>query len=540
MIFSERLLFLHVPKTGGSSVVQFLLRVLPRPVHYSIPDRHEAQIPAGVERFHGIAHEALAEARGILERRGVAMEELSAIVACVRNPYALEVSRYSFLRQDFNSYNHGSQQALALLGNFELFATCSRPHGDRPLEAFYVLDGAPPVNLHILRLEEIDEALPRCLEAAGIEVDPESIPHHNRSRHEMFSAYYTAAAEEAVYQKYKWVFDSGLYPRLEVDGAPRVPRVFDDADLLSAVVRPDRLAAQDAFARANGWLAAAEIHRHARRHGPWRQAVEAAYDEARDAGSDRLLTRAVFESARCLGLGGGVPVEEGIRSLEGLLETAPVGRVAMKLALAELHAARGDFSRARALCADMGGRRVEVALAPASAAGSIELLAGDAETGERLLRGGRPWNESDFGADRAEALSRLGRHTEAARLAAHAEATAPLTDDVAQTRWRRVRAKAAAARGESALALFLVSEAVAIAHAAGRPNVHADALLDMGTVLDAAGLHDNGRDAVQRAVCLYERKGNVASAARGAAWLAGGVMGHHQRVDDVTGAAATD
>src|SRR5262245_23510957 len=132
MLFSDRLLFLHVPKAGGTSIVRYLLDVLPKPVHYSLPAGHlEGDEPEGVTRFHGVAHESLEEARAVLPRWGRRLDEFPMVISCVRNPYALEVSRYAFLRKDLGRvmYGPGTQQALALLDDFELFAVYSRTHG---------------------------------------------------------------------------------------------------------------------------------------------------------------------------------------------------------------------------------------------------------------------------------------------------------------------------------------------------------------------------------------------------------------------------
>lgn len=523
MIFSDRLLFLHVPKAGGSSIVRTLLEVLPRPVHYSLPVDHAADVPEGVERFEGIAHEGLAEARAVLERRGRDLDGFDTIIACIRDPFELEVSRFSFLRQDLNKYNHGPQQAVALLGDFELFAACSRPHGSRPPEVYYMLDGATPANLRIVRLENVDEELPRCLAGAGIEVGAARVPHYNRSEHDDVSRYYTAAAEQAVYDKYRWVIDNGFYPRLDPGdgGAPSID-VAARVDV-DAIVAPERLAAADAFGRANAWLAAAEIHRHTGRLDAQRDALERALAEAHATGSDRLVMRIGVELGRCLGLGGPASVADGIRACEQLLGVLPPGRGSgsIRLALAELLAASGRFDEARALCAEVAAASVEQSLAAASAAGSVALLAGDPGAAEASFRRGRPWNTSDFAGDHAEALLRLGRDEEADAVAAATASTAVASDAVLQSRWRRVRAAAAATRGDVPRALGLVAEAVDIAACAGSPNAHADALVGSAEVLDQAGREDDARAALGEAVRLYEEKGNVVSAGRAAGLLAG-------------------
>lgn len=496
--------------------MEYLLDVLPRPVHWSLPVGHNAELPDGVERFEGVAHEGLAEARIILDGRGLRIEEMPLMVACARDPYALEVSRYAFLRQQVKSFNHGPEQAVARLGDFELFARCTRPHGGRPLEIYYTLDGAVPANLRIIKLENVAEDLPRSVRAAGLPPPPQSLPHRNRTEHGDVRGFYTPAAEEAVYQKYKWVFDAGLYRRLDLGGACVEPDPADYGARADNLVDPGRLAAMDAFGRANAWLAASEIHRHARRPEAQREALEHAIAGAGQARAERLLIRTAAEHVRCLGLGGAVPVDEGIRTLERLIGILPSGRSSgtARLALSELHAARGASDRASAICEDVRGESVELSLAASSAAGSIALLEGDARSAEANLSRRRPWNESDFAGDRGDALCRLGRHAEADRVALFTEATASTTDAIAQSRWRRTRARVAASGGDSSLALRRATEAVKIAAATQLPNVHADALLDLAEVLEKAAQADAARPLVAEAVALYERKGNIASATR--------------------------
>jgi len=49
------------------------------------------------------------------------------------------------------------------------------------------------------------------------------VPRINQSRRGDYRSYYTPQAEEAVYGRYRWVFDEGFYPRL--DFAPALPAV---------------------------------------------------------------------------------------------------------------------------------------------------------------------------------------------------------------------------------------------------------------------------------------------------------------------------
>ncbi len=216
MIFCKDVLFVHVPKAGGMSVTRCLLRVLPRPVYYSLPPPHEKITDPSIVQIPGVRHETLEEAREIVRAYGYDILEFPLILAVLRNPYAIEVSRYKYLQQTSHRPDRADDQELALNEDFQTFAIKSSFHaGDsRPLESYFLLDGKVPPNLRIIKFENLVEELKAALRQVGIE-QVADFPHLNRSRHADFRLYYTRRAEEAVYQKYKWAFDSGLYERLD-------------------------------------------------------------------------------------------------------------------------------------------------------------------------------------------------------------------------------------------------------------------------------------------------------------------------------------
>jgi len=99
MVFNHDVLFLHVPKTGGVSVTNYLLQVLPAPVYYvtkgpiGLADARE-----GVSFIPGEAHQTLATARKFLPGHGFELEQFPRILATLRNPYDLTVSYYTYKR----------------------------------------------------------------------------------------------------------------------------------------------------------------------------------------------------------------------------------------------------------------------------------------------------------------------------------------------------------------------------------------------------------------------------------------------------------
>lgn len=221
MILNPRMLFVHVPKTGGMAVTRYLLAALDRPVWYTHPDRDPA-LDDGVIQIPGIRHETLAESFAIAARQGIDAGSLPLVLGVLRNPYALEVSRFAYLQKG-HAWDAGPNQELALAGDFTAFATQSTDHAgfERPIEAYFEVDGRVPPNVRILRQESLPDELPRALGAVGIEVPPAAaLAAENESRHGPWFDYYTRAAAAAVNARYRWVFDRGFYERLDPDSLP--------------------------------------------------------------------------------------------------------------------------------------------------------------------------------------------------------------------------------------------------------------------------------------------------------------------------------
>jgi class 3 adenylate cyclase/tetratricopeptide (TPR) repeat protein len=262
--------------------------------------------------------------------------------------------------------------------------------------------------------------------------------------------------------------------------------------------------------------------------------LERAIAHARRVGDARKEA----ESLRWLAtvtLVGPTPAEEGIRRLKAILDRAGGDRrveVASIRAGAELEAIRGRFEPARNLIARAKTMARELGDQVALAAvlrdsGYVELLAGDPVAAEAELREGYEILEriSDWGhlashaPDLADSLYHQGRYDEALRLTEVGERVTIEGDVDAQVRWRQVRAKILARRGQADQAEALAREAVSAAERTDYLDLTGLAYLSHGEVLGLAGRRTDAASAVRAAVELFRRKGNEVFAARAASLL---------------------
>jgi tetratricopeptide (TPR) repeat protein len=150
----------------------------------------------------------------------------------------------------------------------------------------------------------------------------------------------------------------------------------------------------------------------------------------------------------------------------------------------------------------------------------IELLAGDpaaaVEFGEGAFRlldeMGKSSGQSV--AMLAEALYADGRLDEAHASANRAEELGSSDDPVTQLRWRAVRAKVLARRGEHAEAERIAREAVALSDETDQLDMQGDAYADLAEVLVLADRPEEATEALEQALARYERKEDLVKAGR--------------------------
>jgi class 3 adenylate cyclase len=185
----------------------------------------------------------------------------------------------------------------------------------------------------------------------------------------------------------------------------------------------------------------------------------------------------------------------------------------------------GRFDEARTILAETRAELAErgggVLLANITAGESVwvELWAGNpaaaAEFGAEGWRlceelGERSWMPGKAG-DLAEALYALDRLDEADAWAGRA---AELDTSASAWKWRQVKAKVLARRGEHAEGERLAREAVAIVEEKDSLDRQGDAYADLAEVLALAGKPDEAASALEQALERYERKESRVSAQR--------------------------
>ena len=212
MVFNDELLFLHVPKTAGMAVSEALTRCLRPPVYYAVQAGHEGDLAGrrGVQVVTGRRHQNLATADTWFEAQALPQRVATfrRVLVMVRNPYAMEVSRYHYLRKG-HPWDRGRAQELAVAGDFPAFVAESRWWFD--FRDYYSVDGYVPDNLLIVRQEALGPGI--ALGCAECFVQPFHAEAVNTSREHDYHDYLTPALEPLVYRKYQWVFDKGFYAR---------------------------------------------------------------------------------------------------------------------------------------------------------------------------------------------------------------------------------------------------------------------------------------------------------------------------------------
>ena len=222
MIFSDDVVFIHIPRTGGSSCSHYLLRCLRGPIHncHAGAAKETARIDRRCIHPHTDVnrHCSLRGAeRHIRRLTGQSLAEKRLLLAVVRHPFALEYSFYMHLRKP-NARKRRMQvapeQVRLARGDFRSFvARAGYFREGMRQEDYFLLDGDIPANLKLLKFEDLPELVPRAVAPFAREDKIVEFPHRNRSAASEAGLHQLLDEEtrELIRRKHSWLFERGYY-----------------------------------------------------------------------------------------------------------------------------------------------------------------------------------------------------------------------------------------------------------------------------------------------------------------------------------------
>jgi class 3 adenylate cyclase/tetratricopeptide (TPR) repeat protein len=324
----------------------------------------------------------------------------------------------------------------------------------------------------------------------------------------------------------------GLVERLDVVNMVRPEGAATETFRFVEEAVPELEALGDDRGLAHAWRVDAYAHNTLCRYGRTVEALELGLAHAERAGDTAIRSEILAWLPTRLARGP-VPAEQALRRCRELLVQASGDRPAEAGALAGialLEAITGNFEEARAAEARSSEISQELGLALFLAVGGIwrgeiEMLAGDASAAERSLRatvgflharGERSFYPTAV-ALLAATLLQQGHRVEAWENLEAAEATTASDDLFTLVFAQSVRARLLAGDGRTAEAEASGRMAVEFALRTDDLSLQAEAFLDLAEVVEDTSART---EAVNEALDVAERKGNVVLAGRARARLA--------------------
>ncbi len=282
----------------------------------------------------------------------------------------------------------------------------------------------------------------------------------------------------------------------------------------------------DEAGMAQAFFMLGEVSRRRGRIGEMEEMVRQglAHADRSDSGREQLGARRMLATVLEVGP---KPVPHCIEECEELALWRGKNNAGVLPILAYLHAMNGQFDRARDMVirAEVLFRESARARRPLTLLfkrrAEMETLAGDLDAAEDQLRQALQLDHemeireetSEAAALLARVLFKKGNLDGAAEMADLSRDQAPSQSVAAQALWRSTRALTMAAQGDYGDAIRLAESAVDLIPGA-MLNLRAGIHIDMGMALSALGLREAAKGAVDEAIDLYGRKGNLAAASQ--------------------------
>ena len=220
MIFNNDLIFIHIGKTGGISCSDYLLHNLQPPVYNChlevVAEIKRLKIDGIVPKPDISRHCTLTEALDYIWRfNGKRLKDFAKVVAVIRHPYTLEHSFYNHLQKPRVRERRKKDARLLELakGDFKTFVEKAGYHRkDHTQDDFVRLGTEIPICVELVRFEQLSVAFPEAVSRFIRKADVRHFPHHNRTKYQSnLCKELTDDVKELIYQKHKFMFDSGLY-----------------------------------------------------------------------------------------------------------------------------------------------------------------------------------------------------------------------------------------------------------------------------------------------------------------------------------------
>lgn len=192
----HNLAFFHMMKCGGTSIVEWLKEVDP-----------DCKVICGQNYHEPLANKATVLGKEFQKTR---------IFTLIRNPYAIMVSFYTFLKGF--PREHSGDTVVAHDNDFNGFvqwylqiAKQGRLDGPYHPRDYLRIDNKIPPNLHILHLEQCTKEIPDFLRRYDIPIQYQEVFANVSNRSQAISSYYNPYLAKLVYNTFRWCFVTGGY-----------------------------------------------------------------------------------------------------------------------------------------------------------------------------------------------------------------------------------------------------------------------------------------------------------------------------------------
>jgi len=230
MVFNESLLFIHIPKTGGTSCTNYLCQHLAQPSFSSSLKSQTDEWHFNAKLLPGYSHETLSEAysdyKNIYEQSGIDVRAIPALLAVIRDPVTLELSAYNFYRNGANNVLQArafqvpevkeriqlAQGGLKhFISHWGYFRNGFSGDGLRT-EDYVTLDGELPENLTLLKMEYLDQQFTAVMRPfLGGQAHPFEPANVTKNPNKVTADDLDSETIECIYHKHRWLYDQGFY-----------------------------------------------------------------------------------------------------------------------------------------------------------------------------------------------------------------------------------------------------------------------------------------------------------------------------------------